>query len=123
METSYREASRPRNAFRFDYGVIPTHVLRDLSQVICPVAACRSCAKSLQALPLNFNFWKINYIFRHKYYCNQPTNRSRAQSGEDDRFNLSYGGIMDDEIQEMAPLPVKLSQVKVCQFPYLCKYY
>ena len=44
-------------------------------------------------------------------------------SGEDDRFNLSYGGIMDDEIQEMAPLPVKPSQVKVCQFTYLCKYY
>ncbi|KAF8696455.1 hypothetical protein AX14_001594 [Amanita brunnescens Koide BX004] len=34
-------------------------------------------------------------------------------AGENDRFNLDYGGIMDEDMQEMAPLPVKPSQVKV----------
>ena len=32
---------------------------------------------------------------------------------EDDRFNLRFGGIMDEDIREIAPLPVKPSQVKV----------
>lgn len=35
-------------------------------------------------------------------------------AGEDDRFNLRYGGIMDEDIQETVPHPVKQSQVKVC---------
>lgn len=37
-----------------------------------------------------------------------------AGNDSDNRFNLQYGGIMDDDIQEMTPLPVKASQVKVC---------
>ncbi|KAF8329951.1 hypothetical protein F5887DRAFT_1082120 [Amanita rubescens] len=34
-------------------------------------------------------------------------------AGEDERFNLRFGGIMDEDIRETAPLPVKPSQVKV----------
>ncbi|KAF8332569.1 hypothetical protein F5887DRAFT_1080649 [Amanita rubescens] len=45
-------------------------------------------------------------------YNGTLTNAPDAKDS-DNRFNLQYGGIMDDDIQEMTPLPVKASQVKV----------
>ena len=36
-----------------------------------------------------------------------------ANGSENDRFNLDYGGILDEDMREVAPLPVKSAQVKV----------
>ena len=37
-----------------------------------------------------------------------------ANGGENDCFNLDYSGILDEDMQEVALLPVKPAQVKVC---------